>query len=374
MAEQLQIHSLITKEGMLELSLASVPVPEPAEDEVLVKVEASPINPSDLGLLFGMADMSSAQQGGTAERPTITAPVPEKLRAAVAARAGTPMPVGNEGGGVVVTAGSGELAQSMMGKTVGILGGAMYSEYRCLKAKQCLVMPEGVTSAESASCFVNPLTALGMVETMKAEGFQALCHTAAASNLGQMLQKICIADGIDLVNIVRREEQAELLRGIGAKYVCNSSADSFRQDLTQAIAETGAYVAFDATGGGVLADQILASMETAAQQTATEYSRYGSTQHKQVYIYGGLDRSQTTLNRSYGMMWGLGGWLLTPFLQKIGPVAAEELRQRVAREIKTTFASHYTKEVSLAEALTLDAIKDYGQMATGEKYLINPSK
>lgn len=374
MAEQLQIHSLITKEGMLELSLASVPVPEPAEDEVLVKVEASPINPSDLGLLFGMADMSSAQQGGTAERPTITAPVPEKLRAAVAARAGTPMPVGNEGGGVVVTAGSGELAQSMMGKTVGILGGAMYSEYRCLKAKQCLVMPEGVTSAESASCFVNPLTALGMVETMKVEGFQALCHTAAASNLGQMLQKICIADDIDLVNIVRREEQAELLRGIGAKYVCNSSADSFRQDLTQAIAETGAYVAFDATGGGVLADQILASMETAAQQTATEYSRYGSTQHKQVYIYGGLDRSQTTLNRSYGMMWGLGGWLLTPFLQKIGPVAAEELRQRVAREIKTTFASHYTKEVSLAEALTLNAIKDYGQMATGEKYLINPSK
>jgi NADPH2:quinone reductase len=374
MAEQLQIHSLITNEGMLELSLASVPVPEPAEDEVLVKVEASPINPSDLGLLFGMADMSSAEQGGTAERPTITAPVPEKLRAAMAARAGTPMPVGNEGGGVVVAAGSGELAQSMMGKTVGILGGAMYSQYRCIKAKQCLVMPEGVTPAESASCFVNPLTALGMVETMKLEGFKALCHTAAASNLGQMLQKICIADGIDLVNIVRREEQAELLRGIGAKYVCNSSADSFRQDLTQAIADTGAYVAFDATGGGVLADQILASMEAAAQQTATEYSRYGSTQHKQVYIYGGLDRSPTTLNRSYGMMWGLGGWLLTPFLQKIGPAAAEELRQRVAREIKTTFASHYTKEVSLAEALTLDAIKDYGQMATGEKYLINPNK
>jgi len=259
MAEQLQIHSLITNEGMLELSLASVPVPEPAEDEVLVKVEASPINPSDLGLLFGMADMSSAEQGGTAERPTITAPVPEKLRAAMAARAGTPMPVGNEGGGVVVAAGSGELAQSMMGKTVGILGGAMYSQYRCIKAKQCLVMPEGVTPAESASCFVNPLTALGMVETMKLEGFKALCHTAAASNLGQMLQKICIADGIDLVNIVRREEQAELLRGIGAKYVCNSSADSFRQDLTQAIADTGAYVAFDATGGGVLADQILAS-------------------------------------------------------------------------------------------------------------------
>ena len=278
------------------------------------------------------------------------------------------------GGGVVVAAGSGELAQSMMGKTVGILGGAMYSQYRCIKAKQGLVMPEGVTPAESASCFVNPLTALGMVETMKLEGFKALCHTAAASNLGQMLQKICIADGIDLVNIVRREEQAELLQGIGAKYVCNSSADSFRQDLTQAIADTGAYVAFDATGGGVLADQILASMEAAAQQTATEYSRYGSTQHKQVYIYGGLDRSPTTLNRSYGMMWGLGGWLLTPFLQKIGPAAAEALRQRVAREIKTTFASHYTKEVSLAEALTLDAIKDYGQMATGEKYLINPNK
>lgn len=374
MADQLQLQSLVTKDGTLELSLATIPVPVPKDDEVLVRVEASPINPSDLGLLFGMADMTSAEASGTAESPIITATVPEGLRKALAARAGMPMPVGNEGGGVVVEAGAGELAQSMVGKTVGLLGGAMYTQYRAVKAQQCLVMHEGVTPAESASCFVNPLTALGMVETMKLEGFSALCHTAAASNLGQMLQKICLKDGVELVNIVRKQEQVDILKGIGAKHVCNSSDDSFMDDLTAAIAATGAYIAFDATGGGTLASQILSSMEVAAQQTASEYSRYGSTQHKQVYIYGGLERSQTTLSRNYGMMWGLGGWLLTPFLQKIGPEATEALRQRVADEIKTTFASTYTQEVSLAEALSLEAINVYGKQATGEKYLINPNK
>lgn len=374
MSDQLQLQSLVTKEGTLELSLAKIPVPVPAEDEVLVRVEAAPINPSDLGLLFGMADMTTASASGTEEAPVVTATIPEGLRKVVAARAGQSMPVGNEGGGVVVDAGSSPEAQAMIGKTVGILGGAMYTQYRCLKAKQCLVMHDGVTPAESASCFVNPLTALGMVETMKMEGFEGLCHTAAASNLGQMLQKICLKDGIELVNVVRKQEQVDLLKGIGAKQVCNSSEDTFMTDLTDAIAASNAYIAFDATGGGKLASQLLTAMESAAMRAGGDYNRYGSDTFKQVYIYGGLDRTPTTLSRNFGFSWSLGGWLLTPFLQKIGMDAANRLRQRVADEIKTTFASSYTKEVSLAEALSIDAISVYGKQATGEKYLINPNK
>ena len=372
--KMLQLQSLVTKEGALELALAEVPVPQLADTEVLVRVEAAPINPSDLGLLFGMADMGRAKAGGTAERPTVTAPIPENLLRLMAARAGQSLPVGNEGGGVVVEAGAAPEAEALLGKTVGILGGATYSQFKAIKAKQCLVMPEGVAPREGAACFVNPLTALGMVETMKQEGFAALIHTAAASNLGQMLQKICLADGVPLVNIVRKPEQAALLKGLGAAHICNSAEDGFMAELTDAIAATSAYLAFDATGGGRLAGQILTCMEAAAVKSAPEYSRYGSTQHKQVYIYGGLDRSPTTLNRNFGMTWSLGGWLLTPFLQKIGFEAAEKLRQRVAAEIKATFASHYTREVSLAEALSLDAIAAYAKQATGEKYLITPNK
>lgn len=372
--QQLQLRSTVTSDGQLQLDLAQIDVPELESAEVLVRVEASPINPSDLGLLFGMADMGTAKASGTAAAPVITADVAANVLKGLKPRLDQSLPVGNEGGGVVVAAGDSELAQSMLGKTVGILGGAMYTQFRALKAKQCLVMPEGTTPADAASCFVNPLTALGMTETMKAEGHTALVHTAAASNLGQMLNKICIADGIQLVNIVRKQEQVDVLKGIGAKHVCNSSADDFMEQLTNALAETGATVAFDATGGGPLAGQILTAMERAANMTAKEYSRYGSTTHKQVYIYGGLDRRTTEFNRNFGMAWGIGGWLLTPFLQQIGFEAAEALRQRVANEVKTTFASTYTAEVSLAEALTLDAINTYGKQATGEKYLINPNK
>ena len=370
----LELRSEIKSEGKLELSLARVPVPEPAEDEVLVRVEASPINPSDLGLLFGMADMASARVAGSGTDAVVTADVSANVLKALGARLNQSLPVGNEGAGVVVKAGSGETAQGLMGKTVAILGGAMYSQYRCVKVAQCLVMQDGVTAAEGASCFVNPLTALSMVETMRLEGYTALVHTAAASNLGQMLNKICIKDGVGLVNIVRKQEQVDLLKDIGAKYVCNSSLDSFMDDLVDALVETGATLAFDATGGGKLAGQILAAMEIAANKTAKEYSRYGSTTHKQVYIYGGLDQSATTFNRGFGMAWGIGGWLLTPFLIKIGGEATEKLRQRVAAEVKTTFASSYTSEVSLAETLTLEAIAVYGKQATGEKYLINPNK
>lgn len=370
----LQLRSLIKPGGELELSLVEEPIAQPAADEVVVRIEASPLNPSDIGLLFGAADMSTAKAAGTADRPVLTATVPERLMAGMAARLGQSMPVGNEGAGVVVDAGSSAEAQALMGKMVAILGGAMYSQYRCVKADQCLVLPEGSTPAEGASCFVNPLTSLGMVETMRREGHKALVHTAAASNLGQMLNRICIKDGIGLVNIVRKPEQETLLRSLGAKYVCNTASPTFMDELTAALVATGATIAFDATGGGKLAGQILTCMEAALNKTAKEYSRYGSTTHKQVYIYGGLELGPTEFNRNFGMAWGMGGWLLFPFLQKAGTDTVQKLKQRVAAELKTTFASSYSKEISLAEALQPEAIAVYGQRATGTKYLINPNK
>jgi NADPH2:quinone reductase len=365
---------MIKQDGALELSLASTPIPQPNSDEVLVRVEASPINPSDLGLLFGAADPTTLRASGSAERPIVTANVPDNLMRGMAARVDKSLPVGNEGAGIVVGAGADDSAQELIGKTVGVIGGGMYSQYRCVPAKQALLFPEGTTPAEGASWFVNPMTSLGMVETMRREGHTALVHTAAASNLGQMLQKVCLKDGVQLVNIVRKAEQVERLRAIGAVHVCNSSEPTFMKDLTDALITTGATLAFDAIGGGKLAGQILTCMEAAANASGAAYSPYGSTTHKQVYIYGGLDRSPIVLTRSFGMAWGVGGWLLFPFLQKIGPEASQKLRERVAAEIKTTFASSYTREVSLAEALTLEAISVYGKQATGEKYLINPNK
>jgi NADPH2:quinone reductase len=372
--EGLQLQSTVTKAGQLEISLAMVETPSPGPDDIVVRVEAAPINPSDLGLLFGPADMQAATSGGSADRPIVTAPVPAGLLKSVTARLDQPMPVGNEGAGIVVDAGSSDAAQALIGKTVAAIGGAMYSQYRVVPAAMGLLLPDGTTPAEGASCFVNPLTALGMVETMRLEGHTALVHTAAASNLGQMLNKICLADGVPLVNIVRREEQEEILRSIGAKIVCNSSAPDFKAQLTDALEETGATLAFDATGGGTLGGQILSCMEAALNRTAGEYSRYGSTTHKQLYIYGRLDRSATQLNGDFGMAWGIGGWLLPPFLQKIGHEGAARLRARVAAEIKTTFASHYTAEISLAETLELKTMAAYGKQATGEKFLINPHK
>jgi NADPH2:quinone reductase len=370
----LQLRSTVTKDGVLELSLATVPIPEPKPEEVVVRIDASPINPSDQGLLFGGADMSTAERSGTAEHPVVRASLPPAALKAVQGRLDQSLPVGNEGAGVVVRAGASPAAQALLGKTVAILGGAMYAQYRCIKAVQCLVLPPGTTPAEGASCFVNPLTALGMVATMRAEGHTALVHTAAASNLGQMLTRICLEDNVGLVNIVRKAEHVAVLKALGATHVCNSSAPSFMDDLTDALAATGATVAFDAIGGGRLAGQILTAMEAALTRSAKEYSRYGSTTHKQVYIYGGLDRGPTEFSRTFGMAWGIGGWLLTPFLQKIGFEAAQKLRERVAAEIKTTFASTYTKEVSLAEALKLEEIAVYSRQATGEKYLIAPNK
>ena len=369
----LQLRSLVKRSGELELSLASVPTPQPGPNEVLVRIEAAPINPSDLGLLFAAADMSTAKVSGTAALPVVTARIPDAAMKAMAGRLDVSMPVGNEGAGVVVDAGSSDAARALVGKTVAVLGGAMYSQFRCIAADQCLVLPDGATPADGASSFVNPLTALGMVETMRREGHSALVHTAAASNLGQMLNRICQKDGVGLVNIVRKAEQEALLRAMGAAHVCNAASATFMQDLTEALVATGATLAFDATGGGKLAGQILGCMEAAANRTAKEYSRYGSTTHKQVYIYGSLDMGPTEFNRNFGMTWGMGGWLLFPFLQKIGPAAAQVLKQRVATELKTTFASHYSRQVSLAEALQLNMIAVYGKRATGEKFLINPN-
>ena len=372
--EGLQLRSLVKPEGELEISLVKIPTPQPAADEVVVRIEASPLNPSDIGLLFGAADLATARLSGTAGQPVVTMRVPQAAMKGMAGRLGQSMPVGNEGAGVVVAAGASAGAQALLGKTVAALGGAMYSQYRCIKEDQCLVLPDGTPPADGASCFVNPLTALGMVETMHREGHKALVHTAAASNLGQMLNRICIEDGIGLVNIVRKPGQAALLKEQGAAFVCDSSSPAFLEELTQALVATGATLAFDATGGGKLAGQILSCMEAALGRTAKEYSRYGSTTHKQVYIYGGLDTGPTEFNRNFGMAWGMGGWLLFPFLQRIGPHAAQALRQRVVAELKTTFASHYSKEISLAQALQPEEIAVYGQRATGAKYLINPNR
>jgi NADPH2:quinone reductase len=370
----LQLRSRVMRGGDLELSLASVPTPVPGANEVVVRVEAAPINPSDLGLLFAGADMSQATRRGTKDHPLVAARVPDAALKSMTARFDVSMPVGNEGAGVVVEAGSSAAAQALLGKTVAVLGGAMYSQYRCVTLEQCLELPTGATPTEGASSFVNPLTALGMAETMRREGHTALVHTAAASNLGQMLNRICMKDQIALVNIVRNGTQVDLLRSMGAAYVCDSSLPTFMQDLTEALTKTGATIAFDAIGGGKLAGQILSCMEAALIAKATQYSRYGSPVHKQVYIYGGLGVGPIELNRNFGMAWGVGGWLVTPFLQKIGLAAMQKLKERVAAELKTTFASHYASEVSLIEALDLESIAVFAKAATGHKYLINPNK
>ena len=364
-----QIKSKISKEGLLTISLDEVNVPDPGDGEVLIKVQATPINPSDLGLLVGPADVSSLKE--VEKGSVVEMKVPDGLIRSVAARFDQNLPVGNEGSGIVESAGKG--AEHLIGKTVGLAGGAMYSEYRCVPASSCLVMNDGTTAEQAASCFVNPLTALGMVETMRMENHTGLVHTAAASNLGQMLIKICLAEDIPLVNVVRKEEHVDLLKSLGANYVCNSSLDSFMDDLVEALVQSGSTLGFDATGGGKLSSQILTAMEIAANKTATEYSRYGSDKFKQVYIYGGLDRNPTTLTRSFGFSWGLGGWLLTPFIGRIGPEKFGELRKKVADEIHTTFESKYSNIISLEGALSKESIITYTKQATGKKYLIKPN-
>ena len=371
-----EIRSTVTSEGNIELSITKAELPIPSADEVLIKVEAAPINPSDLGLLLSFAaDLSSISTSGSEEETVTSMKIHPALMGSMKPRLDQSMQAGNEGAGVIVDAG--ENVKELIGKTVGLAGGAMYSQYRCVPAASCLVMDEGTSPAEAASSFVNPLTALSFIETMKMENHTALVHTAAASNLGQMLVKICIADEIPLVNIVRKSEHVELLKNLGAEYVCNTSDESFMNDLVAALVATGATLGFDATGGGnngELPGQILSAMEIAANKTAKEYSRYGSDTYKQVYIYGGLDQSPTVLKRAYGMSWGLGGWLLTPMIGRIGMEKFGQMRMRVAKEIKTTFASSYAEEISFEEMLQPETIKSYAKQATGKKYLVNPHK
>jgi len=369
----LQLRSLVKDDGELQVSLVSLATPKPAADEVVVRVEGSPINPSDLGLLLGAADVATLLVTQVDGRPVVTGKIPEGARRAMATRLGESLPVGNEGAGTVVEAGDSPAAQALLGRKVAVWGGAMYSQFRCVKVEACLALPEDATAADGASSFVNPLTSLGMVETMRMEGHKALVHTAAASNLGQMLNKICIRDGVGLVNVVRDARQEALLRELGARYICNSASETFEDELTEAVTATGATLAFDAIGGGLLASQILAAMEVAAVRSAKVFSRYGSNTPKQVYIYGSLDTRPTELRRSYGTAWSVGGWLLAPFLGRLGAEGSERLRQRVVSELKTTFASHYSRTLSLAEALDIPTIHAYAKRATGEKFLLNPN-
>jgi len=371
-----EIRSTVTDKGNIEISITKVDMPVPADDEVLIKVHAAPINPSDLGLLLSFAaDLSNINVSGSGEGAVTSIKIHPALMGSMKPRLNQSMPVGNEGAGVIIDVGVN--AKALIGKTVGLAGGAMYSQYRCVPAASCLVMDDGTSPAEAASSFVNPLTALAFVETMRMENHTAMVHTAAASNLGQMLVKICKDDEIPLVNIVRKQEQVDILKNIGAEYVCNTSDSDFMENLVSALIATGATLGFDATGGGnngKLPGQILTAMEIAANKTAKEYSRYGSDTYKQVYIYGGLDQSPTILKRAYGMSWGLGGWLLTPMIGKIGMEKFQKMRIRVAKEIKSTFSSSYGQEISFKEMLQPEIIKSYAKQATGKKYLVNPHK
>jgi NADPH:quinone reductase len=369
----LNLRSLVTDDGHLQLILKEAPVPEPGDDDVVVRIEATPINPSDQATLIFPADVSTGKTSGSGADTVYSAKLKAGIESRVKPRIGKPLPAGNEGAGTVVKAGSSKAAQALLGKTVAVMDGALYCQYRKVNVMQCMPLNEGTTAREAASSFVNPLTALGFVETMRAEGFKAIVHTAAASNLGQMLNRICLNDGIDLVNIVRKPEQVELLKSQGAKYVLNSSDDNFMRDLTAAIEATEAYVAFDATGGGDLGSRILTCMEKAALKDTELPGPYGSNTFKQLYIYGSLDMSPTVINRNFGFSWGINAWLLTPFIQKVGPEKTQELQKRVANELTTTFASHYSDEISLTDALQADIVAEYSKQATGKKFLINPS-
>ena len=368
-----ELRSTLTEDGTLTLSLADVAIEAPGPDEIVVRMEATPINPSDLGLLLGPAAIASLEASGTPERPIATLKVAKAALGGLRARIGQSLAVGSEGAGTVVAAG--EAVKALEGRRVGLIGDGMYADYRKAKARDAVPLPDGATAADGAAMFVNPLTALAFIETMRLEGHRAIVHTAAASNLGQMLQKVCLADGIPLVNIVRSDEQANILRALGASHVLDSRAEDFRRHLADAVAETGATIAFDAIGGGDLGSFILQAMEQAANRSATEYSRYGSSTFKQLYVYGALDTSPTTLNRmTFGFQWSVSGWLVTSFLRRAGAEVGARLRKRIVDELTTTFASHYTATIGLADALRPEVLKAYERKATGEKYLIDPTR
>jgi NADPH:quinone reductase len=364
-----ELRSRITNGGELELSIVEIDVPAPTGDQVLVKIDATPINPSDLALLLGPADLATAKRDGD----RLVAKVPAERLPLVHARLDQSLPVGSEGAGEVVDAG--EAARALVGKRVALAPGGTYAQLRTARAFECMVLPDGVSAAQGASAYVNPLTALSMIEVLRREGHTALVHTAAASNLGQMLVRACAADNVPLVNIVRNADQVALLRGLGAHYVLDSTSPSFRGELTEAIAQTGATLAFDAISGGTLASTILAAMEAAAARKTTAYSRYGTSTHKQVYVYGRLDVRPILLDpNSFGLAWGVSGWLLTSFFAKAGLEVIQRLRTRVLAELTTTFASNFAATISLADMLDPDTVRAFSKRATGAKYLVDPSR
>ena len=365
----LQMQSCVHEDGTVECALVEALIAAPEPDEVLVAIEASPINPSDLGLMFGAADLGTLRESERDGQPALILDVPPAAMRAMAPRVGHWMAVGNEASGRVIEAGQSEAAQRLLGKRVGMFGGEMYATHRCIPASQCLEFPDTISAEQAASCFVNPMTALGFMETRDIEGQKAMVHTAAASNLGQMLVRLCQADDIPLVNIVRSEEQVALLRAMGAEWVLNSQSEGFMGNLIDALVATGATLAFDAIGGGRLVNRILTAMELAAAKSGP-WSRYGSEEPKQAYIYGQLDLGATELTRGYGWVWSVSGWLLTPFMKRAGPERVARMRERVVNEIDTTFASHYSARISLAQALTVSAAQAYGARSTGQKTLL----
>ncbi|MEE4538931.1 MAG: zinc-binding dehydrogenase [Erythrobacter sp.] len=362
-----QLFTTLTDDGKLTLEIVEKEFREPKDGEVLVKMEAAPINPSDLAILTSAADFENAEYSPG----KVVATMPEPFLSGQRARHGQRLPAGNEGAGTVIATGDADNAKALMGKRVACVPGSAFSQYAIADASMCL--PLGDHSAEAgASSFVNPMTALGFVENAKMDGQKAIVHTAGASNLGQMLLRICQEDDIALVNIVRKAEHVELLKGLGAEHVVNSSDDDFMAQLRSAIDATDAFYGFDPIGGGQAVDNVFKAMEQVAVGKMTEYSRYGSNQQKRMFIYGRLDFGPTILTPSYGFGWTLSGWLLTPFLQSAGGETVMRMRQRVLENLTTTFASSYKTKVDLEGMLTKEAILDYKQMKTGEKYLVTP--
>jgi len=369
-----QLFSTVTDDGQLVLSVEPLDVPAPADDEVVVAMQAVPINPSDLGLLVAPADLSTARRETVDGHPALVAEVPEGARRAMAGRIGKKLPAGNEGAGTVVAAGSSPAARALKDRVVTVVGGRMYRTHRVVKAKQAVAMPEGAPAAEGASLFVNPMTVQAFLDTMLDEGHEAIVHTAAASNLGQMLARLCAKREVPLVAIVRSQAQVQLLTDLGVPHVVDSSRDGFLPALVDAIAETGATLAFDAISGGRMASDILVAMEQAQAKRGAPFSVYGSTAHKQVYIYGRLDVGPLHLSSSVGMYWGVGGWLLGPRLAKAGPERTMAMRRYAVEERNGIFASHYTQTIGLDDMIDPEIARAYDRKATGEKFLVDPSR
>lgn len=366
-----QILSTLTADGAITAEIVPFTLPTPTGNQVVVRVEAAPINPSDLSMLFGPADI---EQGEYSPGKVVARMAPN-FAAMMRARHGLPLPMGVECAGTVIAAGDGAAAQAILGKRVSCVTRTAFATHAMTEAPMTIALPDDVTAAQGASTFVNPMTALGFVETMRRDGFSGIVHTAAASNLGRMLIRICAADGVPLVNIVRKPDQVALLRGLGAEHVLDSTAPDFQERLTDAIAATGAMAGFDAIGGGTMSSQILAAMERAALRANTDqaFTLYGSNVPKKVYIYGALDLGPTILDRSLDFRWQLAAWLLPPFLASCEPEVARRLRARVLAELKTTFASHYEAQIDLDAMLSREAVLAYNARRSGEKYLLVPN-